>query len=101
MDLVRLVEEKVLSVVEKVFKVFEEELDYQSFEAGLKKELDSLGCDILKILLEELDQQLRKDKERKKHWSVVRRNDCKTVTTLFGQLEYRRRYYRHKDSKEY
>lgn len=101
MDLVRLVDEKILSVVEKVFKVFGEELDYQSFEAGLKKELDSLGCDILKILLEELDQQLRKDKERKKHWSVVRRNDCKTVTTLFGQLEYERRYYRHKDSKEY
>jgi len=32
---------------------------------------------------------------------VVRRNDPRTILTLFGDVTYRRTYYRHKDTKEY
>ena len=101
MEIIRLVEEKVLLVVEEVLKILEGGIDLRTYELALKKELDSLGCDILQVVLESLDKKLREDKERKKQWELVRREDRKTITTLFGQVTYKRTYYQHKKSKEY
>ena len=101
MDLVRLVDEKVLSVTEKIFKLLEGGVTYQEFEVDLKQELDGLGCEILKVVLEETDQRLRESKERKRQWTVVRKNDPKNMLTTFGNLDYVRSYYRHKESKRY
>jgi hypothetical protein len=42
MDVVRLVEEKVLSVVEKIFGVLDGKTDYNSFELQLRKSLTVL-----------------------------------------------------------
>ncbi len=36
-----------------------------------------------------------------RRWEVVRKNDRKVVLTPFGAVEFKRRYYRHRDSKEY
>lgn len=47
MEIIRFVEEKVLSVVESVLKILEGGIDLQTYELTLKKELDHLGCDIL------------------------------------------------------
>jgi len=101
MDVVRLVDSKILSVVEKIFAVLEGGIDYRTFEAQLKKELDGLGRDLLKVVIEALDQQLSESKERKQKWVVVRKNDRKEILTPFGLLSYERRYYRNKESKEY
>src|SRR5690554_1195274 len=101
MEIIRLVETKVLSMVEKILEVLEEGNDYLSFEAELKKELDNLGCEILKTVLEELDEKIHKSKERKREWTVVRRNEQKEILTPFGLLSYKRSYYRHKKTKQY
>jgi len=101
MEVVRLVEEKVLSVTAKVLEMIEGEISYQSFETGLKKELDGLGCEILKLVLEELDQELLKSAERKKEWVVERKGDGKAILTPFGTVSYVRTYYQHKESKKY
>lgn len=101
MELVRLVEGKVLSVVESVIRVLEGEADYQSFEAQLKKELDGLGLDLLQAVLETLDGELRASNARKKTWTVVRKKDRKEILTSFGLLAYERTYYRHKESRRY
>lgn len=58
MNVVRLVEAKTLLVVERILEVLEGGIDYPSFETQLKKELDQLGCDLLNIVLEALDQKL-------------------------------------------
>jgi hypothetical protein len=101
MDVVRLVESKVLSVVEKILEVLEGDSDYSTFEAKLKKELDGLGCEILKEVLEALDRKIRESEDRKRSWAVVRKNDQKEILTPFGPLVYERSYYRHKESKQY
>ncbi len=101
MDVVRLVEEKVLSVTEKVLKVLEGEIGYQEFEMVLKEELDGLGCELLKVVLEGLDDELLKSADRKKDWVVVRRSDLKAALTPFGVLKYKRTYFRNKEDKVY
>src|SRR5690554_6155411 len=101
MDLIRLVEEKILSVVNEISKIFEGEIDYLTFEVRLKKELDSLGCDLLQLVLETLEEKIHESEERKRDWKVVRRRDQKAILTPFGQLTYERSYYQHKESKQY
>ncbi|HHX75061.1 MAG TPA: ISLre2 family transposase, partial [Firmicutes bacterium] len=49
MDVIRLVEAKFLSVAEKILEVLADGVDFVSFEDQLKKELDNLGCDLLKV----------------------------------------------------
>ena len=64
MEIVRLVEEKVLSVAAKLIAVLEGQVSYQDFEMILKEELDGLGCEVLKVVLEELDREIKADKAR-------------------------------------
>jgi hypothetical protein len=85
MDLVRLVEEKVLSVVEKIFGVLDGKTDYNSFELQLKKELDGLGCDLLKFVLETLEQKVEESEERKLNWKRIRKNDRKAISTFLAR----------------
>lgn len=59
MEVNRLVEAKILSITEKILDVLEGGSDYSTFEAQLNKELDNLGCDLLKVVLESLDHKLR------------------------------------------
>lgn len=101
MDVVRFVETKVLLVAEKILEVLEGGSDYLTFETKLKKELDGLGCEILKEVLEALDRKIRESEDRKRSWVVVRKNDQKEILTPFGPLVFKRGYYRHKESKEY
>jgi hypothetical protein len=101
MDVVRLAEAKILLVMEDILKLLEGEIDYLTIEKKLKEHLDALGCELLKEILEALDQKLYHSKTRKNNWKVERRNDQKTILTPFGQLEYQRTYYKHKSSKQY
>jgi len=101
MEIVRLVESKFLSVAEKILEVLEGNCDFRAFEAKLKKELDSLGCEILKEVLETLDRKYRESEERKRNWTIVRNKDPKSILTPFGTLEFERTYYRHKQSRRY
>ena len=100
MEIVRLVEAKVLSMVEKVLSVLEGEVSYQNYEMILKEELDGLGCEILKLVLEELDREIKADKARKKEWAVVRA-EGKGILTPFGMVNYERTYYRNRESNKY
>ncbi|MGI6575351.1 MAG: hypothetical protein ACOX3A_05830 [bacterium] len=59
MEIVRLVEAKVLLLAEDILKVLEGGTDYLSFESKLKKELDGLGCEILQVVLEGIEQKIR------------------------------------------
>ena len=54
MDVIRLVEAKILLVAEQILKVLDGGVDFLNFEVQLKKEMDNLGCELLKIVIEEL-----------------------------------------------
>jgi hypothetical protein len=51
---------------------------------------------VIRVLLDELDDQISKESKRSNEWTVVRKGDVKRVETIFGPLAYQRRYYRHK-----
>ena len=101
MEIIRLVEEKILSVSEIFLESSQEGFTFEDLQANLKKEFDQLGCEILKTFLESLDQKQLASKVRKRTWTVVRKNDSKEILTPFGPLTYERSYYRNKESKEY
>ena len=101
MDVIRLVETKILLVAEEILKVLDGGVDFLNFEVQLKKEMDNLGCELLKIVIEELEKQIFESKERKHSWKSVHKADEKELLTLFGTVRYQRRYYRHKKTNEY
>lgn len=101
MEIIRLIEGKNLLFAEKILGFLEHGFSFQEFVTQLKEELDQLGTDLLQVALESLDQQLRESKRRKQMWNVVKRDEPKEILTPFGQLSYRRTYYRHKKTGVY
>jgi hypothetical protein len=63
--------------------------------------VNEASLQILVAMLAEIDDQLFKSQERRKQWEIVRKDDAKTIMTCVGELTYRRRYYRSKDTGEY
>jgi len=51
---------------------------------------------VIKEILEELEGRIFLESKRSNEWAVVRKGDVKAVETIFGTLEYKRRYYRNK-----
>lgn len=92
---------KFQRVMEAVLDVLEQGTDYISFEEKLKEELNELGRGIIKEVLEAGDAYLRGHKEERRGWTVERREEEKNILTCFGQVTYRRTYYRHEQSGEY
>jgi len=54
----------------------------------------------LRVVLEAKDKEIHRERDRNT-FQVVRRKDPRTILTLFGDVTYRRTYYKHKDTKEY
>lgn len=54
---------------------------------------------ILPAFLQRLDDTLFEDVQRKAEWEVVRR-DRRALLTVFGELRFERRYYRHRENGE-
>ncbi len=67
----------------------------------IQKAVNESSLKVLGIILAEIDDELRRDKERQKNWEIVRKDDPKAIMTCVGELTYRRRYYRNKDTGEY
>lgn len=66
-----------------------------------KKMLDEVGTILVKSALETTDELTRNSAWRKKSWHVQRRNEEKTLLTIFGEINYQRTYYKHKIDKSY
>ncbi|ACB84735.1 ISLre2-like element ISNth2 family transposase [Natranaerobius thermophilus] len=101
MEIIQLVEEKILQVSEKVLNVLDGEIEYDTFTKLLKEELDGLGSDILKEVLEALDAQIKENRRDRKGWVVERKADPKSILTPFGDMVYNRTYYKNKETGEY
>lgn len=55
---------------------------------------------LLADLLHQQDEAIAQTGQRKRDWVVLRR-DSRTLTTAFGELRFKRRYYRHRKTGEY
>ncbi|NNG68311.1 UPF0236 family transposase-like protein, partial [Caldanaerobacter subterraneus] len=61
--------------------------------AKIKELTDKLGREAIEAIIEELDRIIKEDKRRKEKW-VVERKDKKRLTTVLGDIEYERTYYK-------
>lgn len=66
----------------------------------LKKDMDELGRELCKYLIENLDEMIKESPNRKEKWDIVRKKDRKLVTK-FGEINFERRYYKSKFNGEY
>lgn len=96
MELVSHLLEMFLHVGEKVLDLLEDELDYPSFQQELERELNELGKDICREVLEGADAWLKQNPRERKGWVVERRDESKGVLTPFGLMSFQRTYYRNK-----
>lgn len=67
----------------------------------LEKMAKEISRKTLKHILEKTDKQIRESKERKSEWNVQKRGVEKTYQTIFGEIRYKRTYYKHKYKKEF
>lgn len=101
MNIVQNVWSKFYDVIELIFTGLEQGQDYQSFQLGLREKLNGLGRDIVKEYLEALDAELLADRKKREGWQLERRDDDKNILTIFGQVSYRRSYFKNTAIKKY
>jgi hypothetical protein len=101
MKIIRVIMPIFLSVVEMVLNTLSGEVDYQQFQQQLASKLNEVGREILKLVLQELDHQIKQEKSKRPGWQVCRTGDRKEMITCFGSISYERTYYRHKKTGQY
>ncbi|MDN5347850.1 MAG: hypothetical protein PWP65_1414 [Clostridia bacterium] len=101
MNIVQNIVGKFQRVAEMILDVLEQRMDFISFEERLREELNELGREIIREVLEACDAYLRERREEREGWEIERRHQRKNILTQFGQVTYERTYYRHKESGEY
>lgn len=87
--------------IEKKIKNFiKEKRDLADLVFGLQEDLFELGRNIITEVLEEMDLYLCKSAIRKKEWEVVRK-DKTSLLTSFGNIKYKRTYFKSKKGDGY
>jgi hypothetical protein len=82
--------------IKEIIKNFVSECkDVADLVLELQSILFELGRSIITEVLEDMDEELRESRERKKHWEIVRK-DGASLLTSFGEIHYRRTYYKPK-----
>ena len=89
------------SYEEELIKLFKEKKEISEFILNMKKSLDEIGTMLVAEALETVDEVYRNSKARKLNWSIKSKADQKTLTTMFGDVKYKRAYYVNKRTGEY
>ena len=93
---------KIISRFEQdLEKLIRERRDISDFILATKKTLDEVGAGLVTEALEIINEVYRNSKERKKSWRIKEKAAKKTLTTIFGEVRYRRTYYQNKKTGEY
>lgn len=90
---------RFLRVSECVLDALEKGVDYQELQRKVREELDSLGRDVLRSVIEAADERLRLNRSERRGWVVEQRNHVKELLTPFGPMQYSRTYFKHSASK--
>jgi hypothetical protein len=93
--------EKIMSEVKKELdKIFlEGESDISQLINLVDMNLKDLGSNIIKYIIEESDRIIKESKGRKRNWVVQSKDAENTLLTEFGEVKYKRTYYKSKGSK--
>ena len=100
-----IIQEITNKIINNFFKDVEnliyERKDISQFILDTKKILDEIGTTLVGEALETINEVYRGSKERKRNWIVKERASSKTLTTIFGDVHYKRTYYENKKTGEY
>ncbi len=77
-------------------KLIRERRDISEFILATKKTLDDIGVTLVAEALETIDKAYKNSKDRKRYWTAKEKEAEKTLTTIFGQVRYKRTYYKNK-----
>lgn len=66
-----------------------------------KRTLNDAGIKLVKILFDTCEESIRQTGKQKREWYVEKRNMEKTYSTIFGDVKYKRTYYKNKKTGEY
>jgi hypothetical protein len=77
------------------------EINLSNVITSTEEMVHELGTILVKDLLESTDEEIKKNRERKKEWVVERKEEEKTINTVLGEVRYRRTYYKNKVNGEY
>lgn len=101
MNIILHVLESFLQTADVIVNLFQSQVTYPEFQNKLHQYLCDLGRNICQKALETLDEQIKNDPEQRKDWVVERKDDEKTIMSIFGPVTYKRTYYRNKITGEY
>ena len=96
-------------IVGKIINSFDEELeklvrerkDISYFILAIKKMLDGVGATLVAEALETVDEVYRNSRDRRQNWTIKEKAAEKTLATIFGEVRYKRAYYKNKRTGEY
>ncbi|WMJ77213.1 MULTISPECIES: ISLre2 family transposase [unclassified Sedimentibacter] len=66
-----------------------------------KRTLNDVGVKLIKVLFDTCEESIRQTGKQKREWYVEKRNMEKTYSTIFGDVKYKRTYYKNKKTGEY
>jgi len=67
---------------------------------SIKPILEETALKTLSVMFAELDDGIYREAKRQDEWTVIRKDDEKRIETIFGTLEFKRRYYRNRKTGE-
>src|SRR5690606_35658310 len=84
-----------LQIMEFVVDHVDGRITYPAFQQELKKRVDELGSNLLKTVVEAVDERLRDQAQERAGWVVTKRNQEKEYLSPFGMVRYQRTYFKH------
>lgn len=91
--------EKVINLVANCLKNSITEKGISDFTNDLESEMIRFGAEITQFLVEYAENIIFKLKDRKENFSSLEKDD-RTLISIFGELNFKRRYYQDKETKE-
>ena len=91
--------EKVISLVANCLKNTITEKGLSDFTNDLESEMIKLGCQVTQFLVEYAENIIFKLNDRKEQFECLEKDE-RTLISIFGEINFKRRYYQDKETKE-
>lgn len=91
--------EKVISLVSNCLKNTLTERGISEFTNNLEQEMIRFGSQVTQFLVEYAESIIFQLKDRKEKFSSLEKDD-RTIISIFGEINFQRRYYQDKETKE-
>jgi hypothetical protein len=91
--------EKIISLTEKYLKELIFTKGISSFTDDLVKEFAEFGSNLTQFIIEYAEKEIFELKERKEEFESLEK-DKRNIVSIFGEIEFKRRYYENKETSK-